>query len=123
MAQDFATYMTRFHGSQTTTPGAAGYYRVLTDNGAADQNCFAYAVGKATRINAQTRAQLIEECKSTTSLLWCMPQSLTSGVCYPYVQMRKCTTTKFPQLVLPRQVTPRYVSTSMFTTFIEAHGS
>lgn len=65
MAQNFATYMTRFAGAQTTTPGAAGYYHLRNDPPNPGQNCFAYAVGKATRIDAQTRAQLTQACKNT----------------------------------------------------------
>lgn len=68
MAQNFATYMTRFAGAQTTTPGAAGYYHLRNDPPNPGQNCFAYAVGRNTRIDAQTRAQLTQACKNMKSL-------------------------------------------------------
>ncbi|POS74461.1 hypothetical protein DHEL01_v207153 [Diaporthe helianthi] len=64
MASTFSNYMTRFHGAQTTTPGAPGYYREVTEAANQSDNCFAYAVGKPGRINSQTRAQLTTEYES-----------------------------------------------------------
>lgn len=65
-AQNFATYMTNFAGAQNTNRRAANYYSLRNDPPNPGQNCFAYAVGKLTRINAQTQAQLTEECKSAS---------------------------------------------------------
>lgn len=71
MAQNFATYMTRLAVAQTTAPGAAGYYHLRNDPPNPGQNCFAcfaYAVGRNTRIDAQTRAQLTQAYKNMKSL-------------------------------------------------------
>lgn len=59
-------YMTsKFAGAQKTNAAGAGYYHDLGDANNNTYNCFAYAVGKTNgRINAQTRAQLDEDCKN-----------------------------------------------------------
>lgn len=58
-------YMTAsFAGAQKIRQNAAGWYQSTEEEIDNTYNCFAYAVGVThRRINAQTRAQLDDECE------------------------------------------------------------